>query len=482
MNFSILIKVPLILLFVLTLPLWSQEDPGKLKFPELTFTPSQPRYKKIMKGIDLYYQENHEAPAIKIDFIIPSGSINEPAGKEGLASLTFSLLRNGGTRKYNTEWIDERLDFLGSRITVALAAEYSQISLWCLRKNFVQTWELLEDMVLYPVFDEKWLNKLKISTQNYIRQQWNNPNSVGFLILNDLIYGKNAYNNRRSGIPSIQSITRDDVVLFYKTYIRNTGIKIAISGDFVPAEFISILKRMFKKWEVTPGKKINIPAVTLAAKPGIYFIHRGKMPHAAIFMGHLGINRLDPDKAEINVLNYIYGQDVFNSRLGKELRSNRGIVYNIYGAVGKGSPQGVFITFFKTANESVGDAISAAKNIMKDLTQNLIPAEELNAALNYAENSFVHYFENSHEIILWKIIYKLWEYPENYLETYLQYIRAIDQQKILSMAQRTIHPDQLIILVIGNKDTIYKPLTQLNMGPITELKVIIKSCEWHFKK
>lgn len=471
MKISRMIKTLVVLAVILTYSLTAQQDPAGLVFPELDFTPPQPRYKKIKNGVELYYRENHDAPVIKVDLIFKSGTLNEPRGKEGLASIAFSLLKEGGTRQFNPEWINEQLHFLGSRITVAVGLEYSQISLWSLKKNFRQTWEFLTEMLRYPAFDVKCLDNMKMSRLVSLRRRWEHPVRIGYYAFNELVYGKNLDEVRWSTKKSIHSITRENVVSFYNEYIANSEVMAAVSGDFAPRELFATIKNTFSGRRVTPGEK-NAPAGEIkSAEPGIYLVHSEQLTQTFICMGHPGMNRLDPDRAEINVLNYIYGTDVFNSRLGKELRAKRGLVYNVYGEVGKGRVRGLFQNSCMTKHETVGDVISQMRNIMLDITTNPITMDELSSALNHSKNSFVHLFEESHTVIIEKIIYKIWGYPSDYLETYLRQISSIDQQKILSMAKRTIHPDQLIILVVGNKNLVYKQLQELNLGPINELSI-----------
>ena len=73
-----------------------------------------PPYKrvKLSNGMTLLLSEQHEVPIISFSFIVRAGSVDDPAGKEGVASLTAALLRKG-TPSRGAEQISSELDFIG---------------------------------------------------------------------------------------------------------------------------------------------------------------------------------------------------------------------------------------------------------------------------------------------------------------------------------------------------------------------------------
>src|SRR5262245_56315308 len=56
-----------------------------------------PPYKKVKlkNGMSVLLMEQHEVPIISFNFIVRAGSVADPQGKEGLASLTAGSLRKG---------------------------------------------------------------------------------------------------------------------------------------------------------------------------------------------------------------------------------------------------------------------------------------------------------------------------------------------------------------------------------------------------
>jgi zinc protease len=457
----------LVIAAALVLPLAAQKDPKTLKYPDLEFKPLKPDHISIARNFDFYFKEDHEAPTISLAIIIRSGSLLDPKDKPGLSQLTYQLLATGGSKTLTPEQVEEQLDFLGSSVQAYSGPEFGQIQVSSLVKNFDKTWQILTDLLLTPRFAPERLDLEKKKEMESILRRWDMPMMVGYTLFQDLVYGKDYPEVQRTTRKGIGSIGEDDIRRFYNDHLRNRAVIIAATGDFTGARLADKVKNSFSVWKAQPPEKLDIPKARLAAKPGIYLIDKPDMNQAVIMMGHLGINRLDPDIAESNVFNAIYGSGAFNSRLWREVRSNRGLAYTASGTVASGRDLGLFYTFCMTKNPSAGEAIGVIRDVIKDMGQNPVKPGELETAKKSEINSFVFRFENPQSLLLRTILQRMYGMPLDYNETYLAKIRRVDAAKVLEMGKRFFHPDQLVILVVGKKADLLEQLKKL--GEVTVL-------------
>ncbi len=451
----------------LALPLAAQKDPKTLKYPDLEFKPLKPDHIAIGKNFDFYFKEDHEAPTISLAILIRSGSLLEPKEKTGLSQFTYRLLATGGTKTLTPEQVEDQLDFLGSSIYAYAGDEYGVIQVSSLTKNFDKTWTILTDLLLNPRFAPERLDLEKKKELESIRRRWDMPMMVGFTLFQDLVYGKDYPEVQRTTRKGVESIGEADIRGFYDGHIRNRAIIIAATGDFTGSKLAGQIKKSLAGWKAQPPEKVDIPKAALAAKPGIYLIDKPDMNQAVITMGHLGINRLDPDIAQSSVFNAIYGSGAFNSRLWKEVRSNRGLAYTASGSVGSGRDLGIFFTFCMTKNQSAAEAVGVIRDVIKDMAQNPVTPQELETAKKAEINSFVFRFENPMSLLIRTITQRMYGLPLDYNETYLAKIRKVDEAKVLEMGKRFFHPDQLVILIVGKKAELLDPMKKL--GDVTVL-------------
>ena len=71
----------------------------------------------LSNGLELMIVERHELPIVTVDLIVKSGETSTPPGKEGLASITASLLDEGTKTRDSLQIAGEQAE-----IGAALAA------------------------------------------------------------------------------------------------------------------------------------------------------------------------------------------------------------------------------------------------------------------------------------------------------------------------------------------------------------------------
>lgn len=204
--------------------------------------------------------------------------------------------------------------------------------------------------------------------------------------------------------------------------------------------------------------------------PGIFFIHRPDVNQSNVRLGHFGVSRHDPDEYVIRVMNFLYGSSGFTSRLVREARTNRGLTYGISGQITEHTVRGLYVVATFTKSETTREMIDVIRQVTRDF-QASPPAEaELELAKTSEMNSFVFRFETPISIASQRMNYEYHGYPADYLETYLDNIRAVTAEDVQRVAQERMHVDQTAILVVGNADEIGDQLTQL--GEVTEVPLV----------
>jgi zinc protease len=75
----------------------------------------------------LLLMERHELPLVSFHVIVRAAPVADPAGEEGLASLTAELLRKG-TQTRSAGQFSAQLDFVGGQFNTNVAADYANVS------------------------------------------------------------------------------------------------------------------------------------------------------------------------------------------------------------------------------------------------------------------------------------------------------------------------------------------------------------------
>ena len=146
-------------------------------------------------------------------------------------------------------------------------------------------------------------------------------------------------------------------------------------------------------------------------------LYRKDVNQSSIYIGHLGIDNLNPDWYAIRIMNRIYGVGTFTSRLGKEIRSARGLAYSVGGGVTRGPAKGPFISLPDKAQTTV-EAIAAMLDITRKMREGPILDEEFEFSKNRLINSDVFNYASSSAIVDQKLL-QILRLPDDYLESYI---------------------------------------------------------------
>ena len=130
--------------------------PRDLKYTTLNYTPpTREQYRHVLSnGAVAYLVEDHDLPLVNVSTLVRTGSYLDPAGKEGLASLTGAQMRAGGTTSKTAEEFDEAADFLAANISSFIGPTQGNASVNLLAKDIDQGLGLYLDMLKNPRFQE----------------------------------------------------------------------------------------------------------------------------------------------------------------------------------------------------------------------------------------------------------------------------------------------------------------------------------------
>jgi predicted Zn-dependent peptidase len=437
-------------------------DPALLPKPEpLVFEPPEVERLTLDNGLIVFLLEDHELPLLDVRLVTRTGSIHGPADKAGLASITGTVMRTGGTSEMTGDDLDEELEFMAASIETGIGRESGTARLSCLMRDADRGLELLAAVLRDPAFRQEKIDLALNQARESVRRRNDDPREITRREFRWLVKGRENPWVRLSTMETLGAITRDDLVGFHETWYHPNLTMMAVAGDFERDEMLDLIEGHFGDWPATEMEMPEIPPLPDRVTPGIHFIHRPDVNQSNVRLGHLGLPRHHPDQFAVKVMNFIYGTSGFTSKLMREVRSNRGLTYGIGGAVTEDTVRGFYYVATFTKSETTGDIIDVVLDVTRDFQVSPPAAEDLQLAMDSIANSFVFRFNSSIAIANEKMMLEYQGYPEDHLETYLDKIQAVTAEDVQRVAQEHIRPDNLIILVVGNEEEIGDQLDHL---------------------
>ena len=442
-------------------------DPRTMTFASLKFEVPKSQRAVLSNGMVVHMIPDRELPLVSMTAYVNIGSIYEPADKVGLAGLTGAVMRSGGTKELTPDQLDRELEFMASSVESSIGAEMGNVSLSCLTRNLPRTLELFSQVLRTPAFREDRVELARKRTIEALRRQNDDSKEIA-----DREFRKALYPNHPLGrvptVATVTAITRDDLVAFHDRYFHPNNVILAVAGDFDPKEMIALLEKVFGGWKREAVDSPAVPEPAKEVKPAVLEAQKD-VNQSAIRMGHLGIDKSNPDLYAIRVMDYILGGG-FTSRLMTEVRSNEGLAYNVYAAFDVGRRFiGTFEAQTETKSETTARAIGLMRDIIAGMTKAPVSDQELTLAKDAIINSFIFGFARADVVVNQRARVEFFGYPDGYLENYRANIARVTKDDVLRVARTYLHPDGMVTVVVGDEKKFDRPLSVF--GPVREIKL-----------
>lgn len=445
-----------------------------LKYPPLNQiqVPEPVRF-ELANGMVVYLVEDHELPLISAAAIIRVGSRWEPVNKAGLASITGTVMRTGGTASRPGDQLDEELDRLGASVETSIGEDSGRATVSVLKEDIDKGLAILADLLQNPAFPQDKIDLAKIQQRDQIARRNDNPNAIAFREFNRVLHGKNTAYGHIPEYDTIAAITREDLIAFHRQYFQPESVILSAWGDFNATEMRAKIEQAFGGWKRGGRPKPPVPEVDPGAsrRAGVYFIRKDDTPQSWVVMGHLAGRRDDPDFYALSVMNQVLGGG-FASRLFANVRSDQGLAYTVFSNWGAGWDRpGTFLAAGSTKTESTMKILTSIRREIANMAEAGASAEELARAKDGILKGFAFEFDSTSKIVQRLVSYDYYGYPRDYLQRYRANIEKVTREDVARVARQYLRTDQLAILVVGKEQGMDEPLSKL--GPVTNIDVTI---------
>jgi zinc protease len=438
--------------------------------PLPAFHPQQPKRIELSNGLVIFLQEDHELPLIGGSARIRGGSRNEPASKVGLVDIFGEVWRTGGTKAQTGDQLDDYLEVRAAKVETGGGADSTTVSLSCLKGDFDDVFKVFVDLLQNPEFRADKLDLAQKEAEDSISRRNDEVGEIAARESTKLAYGPDNPYARVPEYATVSAVTRQDLLDWHRTHVHPNNIILGISGDFDAPAMEAKLRAAFEAWP----KGADLPKDDIhyqPAKPGYYLVPKEDVNQSSIRMVTLGTTRNNPDYYAISVFNEAFGGG-FSSRLFNDIRTKRGLAYNVGGGIGTnfGHP-GMQQFVMGTKSQSTIESIQALDEDLDKLAKQPITDEEIQHAKDAILNAFIFRLDSPDKVLAERLTYEFYGYPADWLDKFPAEIQKVTAADVNRVATKYVHRDQLAVLVVGNTKEFDKPLSTL--GPVKEIDITI---------
>ena len=440
-----------------------------LKLPDI-------QKRQLSNGLPVWIVELHEVPVAQVNLVVRDGTARDPVNQFGVASLMTAMLAEGAGSRSGLELADA-VDFLGADLGASAGFDSMAVRLHVPVARLADALPLMTDVALRPTFPKDELERLRQQRLTTLIQSRDDAATIAALAFSRVLYG----NGHRFGTAamgteaSIKGFTVDDLRAFYASRFVASAATLIVVGDVKTDVVMPLLERSFGAWKGAPvggamgstvGGAPNGPART---RRDIYLIDKPGAPQSQIRIGAVGVPRSTPDFFPIQVMNTVLGGS-FSSRLNMNLREQHGYTYGASSSFDMRVQAGPFVAAAGVQTDKTSESLVEFFKELNGILQP-VPAEELSRAKNYVSLRFPGGFETTGDIsrrLEDALVYRL---RDDYFSSYVPGIQTVSQADVARVASAYVHPDQVAIVIVGDRKVIEPGIKALNLGPITVMTI-----------
>ena len=428
--------------------------------------PSEPRTpvipdfhkEKFDNGLKTIFSQTNEIPKVYLRLKINGGNLLENSKKVGVADLTAQMM-NESTLNYSSENISVELQKLGSTVTFSSDGDKTTLYIESLTDNFPQTMSIVKEKTLSPAFNEEDFKRVKKTNLEGLESMKKNSQYLASTTMANVLFGDSPYGSSMSK-KNLKKIKLKDVQEYYNNYSPNVSELVAV-GNISKDEFYSQLD-FLKKWK---NKNINLPSNFEFPSDNttqIYLLDKEGASQSYIMMGHKS-NSYDVDGEffKSQIMNKSLGGGA-SGRLFLNLREDKGYTYGAYSFFMGEKQTGMFGLQTSVKTEVTDSALTEIFSILDNYTNTGLTNEELTSTKESFLNSASMKYETPNQKLGFLNRILTYDLDPSYINKQADILNAMTLNEINTIASNKIKPNEMAIVIVGNKYLIKKKLENLS--------------------
>ena len=436
--------------------------PRRYRFPSFT-------RERLDNGLTVIAAHLPGRPLLAAHLLLEGGAATEPAGHAGVTSLAARGLSEG-TRKRDAIQLVEAAERLGAEIHADAGWEAVAVSLEVPRTRFAPAVALLAEMVLQPSFPESEIERLRDERVNDLLQARADPRRRAERAFSETIYAPGSLFYRPPGgtEETVPGLTRALVAECHLQLLEPASATLVVAGDLDAIPIMEVAGEQFVSWQrLAVASGGDVDAMPHPDGGRVVIVDRPGSPQSEVRIGHVGLRRQIPDYHAVVVMQTILG-GLFNSRLQRLLREERGYTYGIGAGFEFRRAEGPFAVRTAVETDVTAPAVGDIMRELRGIRAAPVTATELDEARDYLVGVFPLRFDTSSQVaaaIAGLVLHRL---PDDELDRYRPAVAAVTARQVLAAAAH-IQLENLSVVIVGDAARIEPGLRELGLERISTI-------------
>ncbi len=291
-----------------------------------------------------------------------------------------------GTKNRSAEEIARSVDSIGGGLDAFTSKEMVSYNTKVLDEHLPIAFDVIADLVLNPLFRDEDIEKEKGVILEELKMEVDNPE----YLLHE-IFSSNFWKDHPIGKPilgskeTVQSFRREKLNEYYSRIYSPGNILITAAGSLRHHQLVELARQQFEPLAVNGALA---PEQSPIEHARLVFRNKTSLEQTHLYLGVPAYPMSTSDRFACYVLNTVLGGGM-SSRLFQNIREKQGLAYAVYSELSMYRDTGCLAIYAGTSVETAGKVVDSIVHELREMKQNLVPAEELRRAKDHLKGSFV---------------------------------------------------------------------------------------------
>lgn len=399
----------------------------------------------LSNGLTIIGEEIPYLKSITLGIWVNAGSRIENEELGGISHFIEHMLFKG-TKNRTSKEIASTIDNLGGQINAFTSKECTCYYVKLLDEHIDIGIDILSDMFLNPLFDEKDIDKERQVIIEELKMYEDSPEDLVYDLLMEGIYKTDALGMNIIGTEeSLYNMNRNTIKDYFDKYYVASNSVISISGNFKFEEMVNLIESKFKD---LPMGNVDIEITEPEFHP--CFIARNKdteQVNLAISLKAIPLEYRE-DAYALSIINNIFGGSI-SSRLFQNIRENKGLVYSIYSAPSLYRKSGELGIYASMSNENLKKVYNLVLEEIDNLRHNHLTDKEIKESKEQLKGSYILGLESTSSRMMSigkaMVLTKKVKNPNDIIES----INNIDKARIDLIIDKVFNRENIGVCIVG---------------------------------
>jgi zinc protease len=401
----------------------------------------------LASGARVILRRDHDAPTVAARVVWPGGVLRETAASSGINAFLADVITRGCGDRSAAE-IAEDIDQISGGLRGSAGRNSFGLRAEWLSKHWRHGFDLLADCILHPTFPAVEVERERRHLLAEIEREESSATVMVSRLLRSALYGAHPYGRSVLGTKrSIEAMSREQLVKFYRRHYPASEMTIALVGDFEPEQVLERLERRFGTATGAAPDLAKNGRAKVSQKQARQVFAYLEREQAQIAVGFPGLTVDHKDRYALEILMTLLGGQ--GGRLFASLREERSLVYRVGAHTFEGLEPGFATIHFACAPEKMEEALSVVRTAVAEVQQKAVSRAELQRIKRYLSGTHAVASQRRAAVAASMAFHEAFGVGHNEHRRYASALSKVSAADVLRVAKRHLQWDKSIIATVS---------------------------------